>query len=75
MNLKPIPKNKSFSFADLIYQNLSNRLQLKKGNSLENEEQKNIINKLFSCKDYLLCPFQKKIILSISKSELQNKFL
>ena len=69
------PKNKSFSFADLIAKSISKSSSIKKGNSLENEEQKNIINNLFSCKDYLLCPFQKKIILSISKSELQNKFL
>ena len=69
------PKNKSFSFADLIAKSISKSSSIKKGNSLENEEQKNIINKLFSCKDYLLCPFQKKIIFSISKSELQNKFL
>ena len=69
------PKNKSFSFADLIAKSISKSSSIKKGNSLVNEEQKNIINNLFSCKDYLLCPFQKKIIFSISKSELQNKFL
>ena len=59
MNFKPIPKINHFSFADLIAKSISKSSSIKKGNSLENEEQKNIINNLFSCKDYLLCPFKK----------------
>ena len=66
---------KSFSYADLIAKSISKSTSIKKGTLLAKEEQRNIINNLFDCKEKLLSPFQKKIFFSISKSELKNKFL
>ena len=67
-------KKKSFSHGDLIAKSISQSTSVKKGSSLQKEEQKNIINNLFNCKEQLLSPTHQKIIFSISKSELQNKF-
>ena len=69
------PKKKSFSNGDLIAMSISKSTSIKKGSFLEKEEQKNIVNNLFNCKEQLLSPFQQKILYSITKSELQNKFL
>tara|TARA_B100000925_G_C21995850_1_gene468880 strand:+ start:523 stop:2307 length:1785 start_codon:yes stop_codon:yes gene_type:complete len=66
---------KSFSYGDLIAKSISKSTSIKKGSLLEREEQKSIINNLFDCTEKLLSPFQKKIFFSISKSELQNKFV
>ena len=68
------PEKESFSYGDLISKSISKSTSIKKGNSLEKEEQKNIINNLFNCKEQLLSPFQQKIFFSISKVELKNKF-
>ena len=67
-------KKKSFSNGDLIAKSISQSTSIKKGSPLQKEEQKNIINNLFNCKEHLLSPSQQKIFFSISKSELQNKF-
>ena len=69
------PKKKSFSNGDLIAMSISKSTSIKKGSFLEKEEQKNIVNNLFNCKEQLLSPFQQKILYSITKPELQNKFL
>ena len=69
------PKKKSFSNGDLIAMSISKSTSIKKGSFLEKEEQKNIVNNLFNCKEQLLSPFQKKIFYTITKPELQNKFL
>ena len=68
-------KNKSFSYGDLIAKSISQSTSIKKGSALEKEEQTNIVNNLFNCKEQILSPFQQKIFFSISKAELQNKFL
>ena len=68
------PKDRSFSSGDLIAKSISKSTSINKGISLEKEEQKNIVNNLFNCKEQLISPFQQKIYFSISKSELQNKF-
>ena len=69
------PKKKSFSNGDLIAMSISKSTSIKKGSFLEKEEQKNIVNNLFNCKEQLLSPYQKKIFYTITKPELQNKFL
>ena len=68
-------KKKSFSNGDLIAKSISQSTSIKKGSALQKEEQKNIVNNLFNCKEHLLSPSQQKIFFSISKSEVQNKFL
>ncbi len=65
---------KSFSYGDLIAKSISKSTSIKKGSFLEKEEQKEIINNLFNCKEQLLSPFHQKIFFSIAKSEIQNKF-
>ena len=67
-------KKESFSYGDLIAKSISQSTSIKKGISLQKEEQKKIVNNLFNCKEQLLSPFQQKIFFSISKPELQNKF-
>ena len=67
-------QKKSFSYGDLIAKSISKSTSIKKGCFLEKEEQKEIINNLFDCKEQLLSPFYQKIFFSISKSEVQNKF-
>ena len=68
-------KKKSFSYGDLVAKSISQSTSIKKGYSLQKEEQKNIVNNLFNCKEHLLSPSYQKIFFSISKSELQNRFL
>ena len=67
-------KKKSFSYGDLIAKSISKSTSIKKGCFLKKDEQKEIINNLFNCKEQLLSPFHQKIFFSISKSEIQNKF-
>ncbi len=66
-------KKRSFSYGDLVAKSISKSTSIKKGYLLEKEEQKEILNNLFNCKEKMLSPFNQKIFFSISKSEVQNK--
>ena len=64
----------SFSQTDLVAKSLARTLSIKRGKHLEIEEQQQLINDLFACKETQLSPFNRQIFISLSKEELEKKF-
>ncbi len=64
----------SFSQVDLITKSLAKSLAIKSGTSLNNREQENLLNKLFSCKEPNYSPFGKKTFITLSLNDLEEKF-
>ena len=64
----------SFSQVDLITKSLAKSLAIKPGTSLNNREQENLLNKLFSCKEPNYSPFGKKTFITLSLNDLEEKF-
>ena len=68
-----IPEN-SFSQIDIIAKSLAKSLAIKSGTKLTHKEQENILNKLFLCKEPNYSPFGKKVFITLSLEELEEKF-
>jgi len=68
-----IPGN-SFSQIDIIAKSLAKSLAIKSGTNLTHKEQENILNKLFLCKEPNYSPFGKKVFITLSLEELEEKF-
>ena len=49
-------------------------LSIKRGKALKIEEQQQLINDLFACKEAQLSPFNRQIFVSLTKEELEKKF-
>ena len=64
--------SETFSYADSITQSLCKSLAIKAGITLSNKEQQELIKKLFSCKEQLLTPFNKKIYFSLNKNKIEK---
>ncbi len=64
----------NFSQVDLITKSLAKSLAIKPGTSLNNREQENLLNKLFSCKEPNYSPFGKKTFITLSLNDLEEKF-
>ena len=64
----------SYSDSDFISKILSKSMSIKNGMSLDKNQQLNIVNSLFACKESRLCPSKKKIYIEISKTEIDNMF-
>lgn len=64
----------SFSQIDLITKSLAKSLAIKAGTPLNNKEQENILNKLFSCKEPNYSPFGKQTYVTLSLQDLEEKF-
>ncbi len=68
-----IPEN-SFSQIDIIAKSLAKSLAIKSGINLTHKEQEDILNKLFLCKEPNYSPFGKKVFITLSLEELEEKF-
>jgi len=64
---------KSLSQADYIAKSLAKSLSIKSGMILKIQEQKNLIDDLFACKETLLCPFNLKIFITFDQKEIEKK--
>ena len=73
-NFKNEVPESSFSQIDLITKSLAKSLAIKAGTPLNNKEQENILNKLFSCKEPNYSPFGKQIYVTLSLQDLEEKF-
>lgn len=73
-NFKNEVPESSFSQVDLITKSLAKSLAIKAGTVLNNKEQENILNKLFSCKEPNYSPFGKQTFVTLSLQDLEEKF-
>ncbi len=73
-NFKNEVPESSFSQIDLITKSLAKSLAIKAGTPLNNKEQENILNKLFSCKEPNYSPFGKQTYVTLSLQDLEEKF-
>ena len=66
--------NKNFSQSDVLAKVLAKKLSIKSNMSLKIEEQEKLLDDLFSCKEILISPFEKKIFFNLTIKELEKKF-
>ena len=66
--------NKNFSQSDVLAKVLAKKLSIKTNKSLKIEEQEKLLDDLFSCKEILISPFEKKIFFNLTIKELEKKF-
>ena len=66
--------NKNFSQSDVLAKVLAKKLSIKSNVSLKIEEQEKLLDDLFSCKEILISPFEKKIFFNLTIKELEKKF-
>ena len=64
----------TFSQTDLVAKSMARTLSIKRGKRLETEEQQQLINDLFACKETQLSPYNRQIFVSLTKEELEKKF-
>ncbi len=67
-------EGEAFSRAEWIAKAMCTALAIKTGRVLNEEEQTNILNDLFACKETKLSPFQKTVYTIIEGKEIENKF-
>lgn len=63
-----------FTGVDMLARNLAKGIAVKTGVLLKPEEQEQLVNQLFACKEPQLTPDNKKIYLKMDWSEIENKF-
>ena len=68
-----IPKT-SFSESDLISKVMAKSLSIKNGTILDLKEQQYLMNALFTCKESMICPFNKKTYVKLEYSQIDNMF-
>jgi DNA mismatch repair protein MutL len=66
--------NTSFSQSDIMSKSLAKTLAIKTGTKLDQKEQEEIVNKLFSCKQPDLSPFGKTTFVTVDIDEIEKKF-
>lgn len=64
----------AFSQSDLLAKTLAKRLSIKRGSAMQPEEQQQLVDDLFGCKEPKLSPFNRHIFVSLTKEELEKKF-
>jgi len=64
----------TFTQTDIMVKSLAKTLSIKRGKALKIEEQQQLINDLFACKEAQLSPFNRQIFVSLTKEELEKKF-
>ena len=64
-----------FDQTDRLAKSLAQSMAIKNGTSLEKEEQLELVNLLFSCKEPTLTPLNRLVFTSQSATELDKKFL
>jgi len=63
----------SFSHTDFIAKTLAKATAIKVGQSLDTQEQEELLDDLFSCKEPMLSPFLKTTYTTISINEIDNR--
>jgi len=63
-----------YSQNDSIAKSMARSLAVKNGVSLSVQEQENIVNALFACKEAHVSPFQKPTFITISVEDIDKKF-
>lgn len=64
----------SFSQNDLLAKSMAQRLSVKSGTPLLQEQQEHLVNSLFACKEPSLSPNNKPTFIRIDANELDKKF-
>ncbi|NNF83500.1 MAG: DNA mismatch repair endonuclease MutL [Flavobacteriaceae bacterium] len=64
----------NFSLSDLIAKSLSSSLAIKTGKKLSVEEQEYLVDKLFSCKEPNISPFNVTTFITLGIDDLEKKF-
>lgn len=67
-------KSSNYSQTDCIAKSLARSLAIKKGVSLNNKEQENLLNNLFSCKEPSVSPQGKATFITLSLEDIEKKF-
>ncbi|MEG9329130.1 DNA mismatch repair endonuclease MutL [Salinimicrobium catena] len=65
----------SFSQIDILAKSLAKGMAVKSGTLLNSEEQQNIVNSLFACKESTLSPYNRPIFITLTVDELDKKFM
>jgi len=73
-NIKIESTEDSFGLLESIIKTMAKSLAIKVGKQLNEKEQEDIINKLFSCKEPNYSPFGKAIFVNLAFDELEQKF-
>lgn len=64
----------SFSLNDRIAKSLAHSLSVKTGTVLSEEEQENMVNSLFACKDPSVSPFLKPTFITMRVDDIEKRF-
>ncbi len=67
--------NAHFSQADQIAKTLAKNLSIRTGDLLKAEEQQTLLDDFFGCKETTVSPFNRKIFITLEKSELDKQLL
>lgn len=63
-----------FSYTDTLAKSLAVSMAVKSGMVLNIEQQENLVNSLFACKESTMSPHNKSIFITLSVDELDKKF-
>ena len=64
-----------FSATDLLAKSMAKSLAIKRGQSLQKDEQEHLVNKLFACKEPNVSPTNRTTFITVSVDELDKKFI
>lgn len=64
----------SFSQTDVLAKSMAQTLSIRRGERLHHQEQQQLVDDLFACKDPQVTPFNRQIFVSLTKEELEKKF-
>jgi len=65
----------NFSPTDLLAKSMAKSLAIKRGQSLQKDEQEHLVNKLFACKEPNVSPTNRATFIMMSVDELDKKFI
>ncbi len=65
---------RNFSLSDLVAKSLASALAIKSGKKLSLDEQEYLVDKLFSCKEPNVSPFNTCTFITVSVDDLEKKF-
>jgi len=64
-----------FDQTDLLAKSLAQSMAIKNGTVLQKEEQTELVNLLFSCKEPMLTPLNRLVFVKQSASDFDKKFM
>ncbi|NQY29276.1 MAG: DNA mismatch repair endonuclease MutL [Flavobacteriaceae bacterium] len=62
-------------YANLVAKSMAKSIAIKSGKSLTSQEQEDIVNRLFACKEPTVSPINKSIFITYSTSDFDKKLL